>query len=176
MHGVLNKETSPFDPGCPPGQDHPSGDPQSAIHFFAFDLRRNGKALSLNGSPLNFFMGILRKGIPYAPPENYLSPEDELRREYRERMKSLEEKRVSEAQEIWDLHFREWEAKLSSEECAKILPEYVKKSGPMRENCLKSHFNEHIWPELRETVPGMQSVFNPAPIENGEVVNLNLAT
>ena len=149
---------------------------QDSIHFFAFDLRRNGKALSLSGPPINFFMGILSKGIPYAPPENYVSSEDELRREYRERMKSLEEKRVSEAQEIWDLHFREWESKLSSNECARILPEYAKKSGPMRENCLKSHFNEHVWPELRETVPGIQSLFTSLAGPSSEDVDLRPAT
>ena len=76
-------------------------------------------------------------------------------------MKQLEEKRAVEAQEIWDLHFREWEARLSVEECARILPEYAKKAGPVRESCLKNHFSEQVWPELRLLVPGPHSVFDP---------------
>ena len=145
---------------------------QDSIHFFAFDLGRNRKAESLTGSPLNFFMGILRKGIPYAPPENYVSQDDEARHNYRERMKQLEEKRAVEAQEIWDLHFREWEARLSAEECAQILPEYAKKVGPVRESCLKNHFNEQVWPELRLLVPGLHSVFDPpAMVEVAQSAN-----
>jgi hypothetical protein len=149
---------------------------QDSIHFFEFDLRRNGKAQTLNGPALNFFMGILRKGIPYAPPENYVSPEDEARREYCERMKQIEEKRASEAQEIFDLHFRAWEAKLVPEERDRILPEYAKKRGPMSENCLRSHFTDQVWPELRLQVPGIQSIFEPVHAQKSEGVSPSLAT
>ncbi len=149
---------------------------QDSIQFFAFDLKRNGKAQTLNGSPLNFFMGILRKGIPYAPPENYVSPEDEARQQYRERMKRLEEKRAVEAQEIWDLHFREWEAKLTADECILILPEYARKAGPVRESCLKNHFSEQVWPELRLSVPGLQSIFEPVHTPMPEGISPSPAT
>jgi len=132
---------------------------QDSIHFFAFDLKRNGKAKELNGPPLNFFMGILRKGMPYTPPENFEAPEEEARRKYVEGKQRLEAKRMAEAEALWDLHFREWEAKLSPEESEKFLPDYAKRPGPMRESCLKSHFNEQVWPELRESIPGYASLF-----------------
>jgi hypothetical protein len=46
---------------------------QDSIYAFAFDLSENQKTKRISGTPLNFFMGILRKG-PYAPPANYESP------------------------------------------------------------------------------------------------------
>lgn len=52
---------------------------QDFIYFFAFDLKSNGKGRKIKGPPVNFFMGILQKGMPYAAPENYESPEAEAR-------------------------------------------------------------------------------------------------
>ena len=49
---------------------------QNSIYAFSFDLVENNKAKELKGQPINFFMGILRKGNPYASPANYESPKD----------------------------------------------------------------------------------------------------
>ena len=48
---------------------------QESINAFAFNLKENNKGKGLKTSPLNYLMGILRSGIPYAPPSNYESPE-----------------------------------------------------------------------------------------------------
>ena len=56
---------------------------QDSIYAFAFDLEHNGKAKGMTKPPLNYFMGILRKG-PYAAPANYEPPEIRQRRLYLE--------------------------------------------------------------------------------------------
>src|SRR5438309_1730772 len=56
---------------------------QDSIYAFAFDLSENGKAKTITGVPLNYFMGILRRG-PYAAPSNYESPEVRQKRLYLE--------------------------------------------------------------------------------------------
>ena len=119
---------------------------QDSIHFFAFDLKRNEKGKSLNGPPLNFFMGIVRKGIPYAPPENFESPADEVRRKTREFKERKECERQAEEQKILDLEFSEWRRGLTGENLIQLLPEYARKSGPMQDSTLKSHFKAEVWP------------------------------
>ncbi|MCZ2142011.1 MAG: hypothetical protein LC102_01110 [Ignavibacteriales bacterium] len=120
---------------------------QDSINFFAFDLARNGKGKALNGPPLNFFMGIVRKGIPYAPPENYESPADEVRRKTREFKELKERKREAEEQQLKDLEFSEWRRGLPSEELTALLPEFARKPGPLQDSTLKSHFETNVWPE-----------------------------
>ncbi|MBV9576296.1 MAG: hypothetical protein JO149_06705, partial [Gammaproteobacteria bacterium] len=66
---------------------------QDSIYAFAFDLENNNKEKSLKSGPLNYFMGILRSGKPYAPPANYESPQDAAMRIYLERKKEIELKR-----------------------------------------------------------------------------------
>lgn len=46
---------------------------QDSIYAYAFDLQINERGKGIN-SPINFIMGILRKGMPYTPPDNYASP------------------------------------------------------------------------------------------------------
>jgi hypothetical protein len=40
---------------------------QNSIHAFAFDLEKNNKSEKLTETPLNAFVGILRKGSTYPP-------------------------------------------------------------------------------------------------------------
>jgi hypothetical protein len=120
---------------------------QNSIHFFAFDLKRNAKGRELNGSPLNFFMGILRKGVPYAPPENYESPADEARRRSREVLERKERERQADEQRIRDLEFAEWRRGVAAEELSKILPDYARKPGPIQDSAIRAHFDEKVWPE-----------------------------
>ena len=125
----------------------PAAEVEASIDFFAFDLKRNGKAKALNGSPLNFFMGILRKGVPYAPPENYESPADEARRRTREIMERKERERQIEEQRIRELEFAEWRRGVTASELARLLPEWAQKPGQIQDSALRSHFDEDVWPE-----------------------------
>jgi hypothetical protein len=134
-----------------------AGEVQDSIHFFAFDLKRNGKGRELKGPPVNFFMGILRKGMPYAPPENYESPETEARRRYIEGKRRLEEKRLAEKRELQDLEFAEWSRELSLEEINALVPDVVRHAPKAREHSLRAYFNESVWPARRLNLPGTEA-------------------
>ena len=121
---------------------------QDSIHFFAFDLAKNGKGKGINGNPLNFFMGIVRKGAPYAPPENYESPEAEARRKYLDGKRRLEEQKLAEEKELRDLAFAEWRRGLTQAQANELVPDPVKDIPRAREASLQNHFEEQIWPEL----------------------------
>jgi len=127
---------------------------QDSIHFFAFDLRRNGKGRELKGTPLNFFMGILRKGLPYAPPENYESPEAEARRKYLEGKRRLEVQQIAQERELRELDFAEWRRGLAPNQVDAIVPEAVRSIAPAREVSLKTYFETEVWPLRRMRVSG----------------------
>ena len=129
---------------------------QASIEFFAFDLKRNGKGKSLHGSPLNFFMGILRKGIPYAPPENFETEADEARRRTREILERKERERHAEDQKLRDLEFAEWRRGLSEPQAVALVPDAVKDIPRAREASLRSHFDEAIYPGLEAARSGDQ--------------------
>jgi len=126
---------------------------QESIEFFAFDLKRNG--LKPNGPPLNFFMGILRKGIPYAPPENYESPADEARRKILEFKARKEREREAQLKQLVDLEFSTWRPELSAEQIEAIVPDYAKRPGPMQDSALREHFMREVWPGRSATIPGL---------------------
>ena len=127
---------------------------QASIEFFAFDLRRNGKAKLLHGSPLNFFMGILRKGIPYAPPENFETEADEARRRTREILERKAHERYAEDQRLRDLEFAEWRRALSESQAIDLVPGPVKDIPRAREASLRQHFDEQVYPGLEAARAG----------------------
>jgi hypothetical protein len=126
---------------------------QDSIHFFAFDLKRNGKGKEIKGPPVSFFMGILRKGVPYAPPSNFESPEEAVRRLYVESKRRLKERRESQEQEIKELEFSEWRNELTREAINAIVPEVSRGFPKLSESALKAHFDEYVWPDRRSEVP-----------------------
>ena len=131
---------------------------QDSIHFFAFDLSRNGKGRDLKGPPLNFFMGILRKGLPYAPPENFESPVDESRRKTREFKERKERERQAEEQKIFELDFAEWRRGITPDDLRRLVPEWAQKPGHIQDSALKSHFETNVWPERAQELLGLTKV------------------
>jgi predicted transcriptional regulator len=121
---------------------------QDSIHFFAFDLVRNGKARELKGPPLNFFMGILRKGLPYAPPENFESPEAEARRKYLEGKRRIEEQRLAEEQELKALAFATWRRSLTDVQARDLIPESLRNVPQAFQASLRVYFDEHVYQTL----------------------------
>jgi len=114
---------------------------QDSISAFAFDLKTNGKEKGIN-SPINFFMGILRKGMPYTPPDNYVSPKDTAIRKILEIRKKEEES----AKELKELEFRKWLRETPVEEKKKLVGEsygikYTEES-PLILARLRGHYNE----------------------------------
>ncbi|MGK5089783.1 hypothetical protein WDW86_19705 [Bdellovibrionota bacterium FG-2] len=128
---------------------------QDSIYYFAFDLKRNEKGKNLNGPPINFFMGILRRGGPYTPPDNYESSADEARRKTREFKERKERERQDEDQKLMTLEFAEWRRGLSAAEIIGLLPEHARKPGQVQESVLKIHFEENVWPERAQELLGM---------------------
>lgn len=125
---------------------------QESIFAFAFDLENNGKEKNLKSNPLNYFMGILRSGKPYAPPANYESPQDKALRVYLERKKELEQKRQAMEEELFLIAFKEWDVKLTEEEKDSILPANIKHSRLLSDkiSALRLHFKENIWPKSKD--------------------------
>ena len=127
---------------------------QQSIYAFAFDLRVNGKAKEVRGAPLNYFMGTLRKGIEYAPPENYETPQAEARRKRIEYLQRAEQQKRDDEQKLLDLEFLSWKRELSESQIVALVPEWARKPGQIQDSALKSHFEENVWPELRTNISG----------------------
>lgn len=94
---------------------------QESIFAFAYDLKHNPSLLKIKTTPLNLFLGILRRGCPYFPSKEY---ESEIKRHY-EKHKSEREARKLQDQQYLDKHRREtfadWVEKLSLKEKSEIL-------------------------------------------------------
>lgn len=131
---------------------------QDSINAFAFDLYENQKAKNISGAPLNYFMGILRKG-PYSPPVNYESPEDRQQRLYLEAKQKQHQKRKETEEKIETLEFEDWAEKLTLERREELVPpkDFAKPGGTAHNYQLRDYFRENIWPGLRERSKGVSS-------------------
>lgn len=123
---------------------------QESIYSFAFDLEANGKGKTLKGSPLNFFMGVLRNG-PYTPPVNYEHPEDRQQRLYLEAKEQQRQRRQERLARMEAIEFEEWMEKLSLAERAKLVApkDFAKPGSTAHTFQLREYFLENVWPDLR---------------------------
>lgn len=128
---------------------------QDSINFFAFDLEQNNKEKNLKTGPLNYFMGILRSGKPYAPPANYESPQDKEMRIYLERKKEIEQRRKTMKEELFQFSFNDWEAALSDQDKEAIFPSNIRNSkfAAEKKAFLRTHFKDIIWPNIEKNKP-----------------------
>jgi hypothetical protein len=143
---------------------------QDSIDAFAFDLDENGKAEKIKGSPLAYFMGILRKGIPYIPPENYESPEIRAFRKYIEHKERQKATREDLEKRNFELDLDDWINKQSEEELNKAIdePRYRDKESPFRRGALSVYFKKNIWTPLRLKEPFASEESNPLKKQDGE--------
>jgi hypothetical protein len=127
---------------------------QESINAFAFDLQVNGKAEKLKGSPLNYFMGIFRKGAPYTPAENYESPEVRALKQYVERKRREKQEKEALEKEAFIMAFEDWEEKLIEEDVISIIPEarYREPGSTFRESFLQKHFRETEWINIQKGI------------------------
>ena len=125
---------------------------QDSIYAFSFDLEHNNKIKFLKSPPLNYFMGILRSGKPYAPPANYESPTDKAMRLYLTKKKELDQRRHEMEEEVFNLAFRDWEAGLSNEEKEALLSPEIKNSRLIAGKIafIRNHFRDVIWETRKE--------------------------
>lgn len=125
---------------------------QASINHFAFDLKENSKAGHLKSSPLNFFMGILVKGIPYNPPENFEDEKSRALRAFLEKQKELQENLAKLEDEAKDQAFEQWYVQLDDEKKQLLLPPILRgksTSEKSKKLSLNGHFIEYEWPILR---------------------------
>lgn len=124
---------------------------QESIYAFAFDLVENQKGKTITGPPLNYFMGILRKG-PYAAPANYENPEDRQRRLYLEAKEQQRKRRQEMEARLETVEFEEWAGRLSLEQRTELVPpkDFSKPGSTAHNYQLREYFRENVWPELRE--------------------------
>lgn len=127
---------------------------QDSINAFAFDLKQNDKQKNLRTSALNYFMGIMKKGMPYAPPENYESPEEIALKNYVSR-KIYQQKKLEELEKkAFNLAFEEWLSQITEEEVAQIIPNinHRKHDSPFRNGSLNIHFRDNYWKEIKKQI------------------------
>jgi hypothetical protein len=127
---------------------------QNSIYAFAFDLKHNNKGKTLKTDAVNFFMGILRNGKPYAPPSNYYSPQEEAMQRYIKKQRELEQKKLELEKTILELAFNEWLATLSVNDKNQIIPSVIRelKSETQNLGALKDHFTKEVWPTKRAEI------------------------
>ena len=94
---------------------------QESIFAFAYDVKHNPSLLKIKTTPLNLFLGILKRGCPYFPSKEY---ESEIKKHY-EKHKREREVRKLQDQQYLDKHrhemYSDWVEKLSLKEKSEIL-------------------------------------------------------
>ena len=134
---------------------------QESINAYAFDLFTNKKQMP---NPINFFMGILVKnGMPYSPPDNYISPRDAAIQAYLLKKRQKEKEREALESEAFEYEFRDWRDSLGEEQALSMVPNMIRsKKESMSlldwENILvpilKEQFSKTAWPEKKLTIFG----------------------
>lgn len=129
---------------------------QESIYAFAFDLKENQKGKTLKVGPLNYFMGILRNGIPYAANQNYEDPMEKELKGYISRIQEREEKLKKLEEEAILAAIPEWEKTLTEEEILNICQGRASAANDpksiVRKGCLFTYFKTNHWPQLKEKI------------------------
>lgn len=127
---------------------------QDSIYAFAFDLKNNKKSEGLKLSPTNFFMGILRKGEPYLPPENYESPQERALRLYSQRRRLEEQKKQKQEEEAKTIAFEEWVKETPDEELKSLCPGKHGEdlTSVIAKGYLHKYFNENVWESAKQKI------------------------
>lgn len=128
---------------------------EDSIKAYAFDLQVNDKAQKIKGGdPLNYFMGIMKKGTPYAPSSNYEDPEERAYKVYIEKKKLQQHRKNELEKEAFKLAFNDWIDDLTDENVSQIIPEpsYRNPGSPFRKGALELHFKNHIWENILEDI------------------------
>ncbi len=127
---------------------------QDSIYAFAFDLKENDKKKEITGTPINFFMGILRKGLPYTPPDSYETPQERHMRLYEEKMSKLKAQREEIEKKSFNLAFEDWFRDLPDSKKVEFIPKKFRgnprlEKNKMLEGGARDHFTREIWPDIK---------------------------
>jgi hypothetical protein len=118
-----------------------------SIKAFAFDLEFNNKTEKIKGNPLSYFMGILRKGMPYLAPENYEPVETRTIKLYIEQKERQKQQKLELEKKAFDIALEEWIETLSEARLSEIIPEpgYRDKDSPFHKGALSLYFQKNVW-------------------------------
>lgn len=123
---------------------------QQSIDHFAYGLKHSDKTKGYT-SPLNVFMGVLRKGEGWTEP-GYKSQQEIAMEQYLENKKQNSKRLLELKEEIFNVEFSEWFTNIDSEEKSNIfnlfkLPANIKKSMSEQESIglFKEYFKKNIF-------------------------------
>ncbi len=127
---------------------------QDSIYAFSFDLKENNKKKEITGNPINFFMGILRKGLPYTPPDGYETPQERHMRLYEEKMSKLKAQREEIEKKAFNLAFEDWFRDLPDSKKIEFIPKNFRNNPRLEKNKIleggaRDYFTKEIWPDIK---------------------------
>ena len=139
---------------------------QESIYAFAFDLENNDKVLSIDKSPISFFLGIvLKNSFPYTKPDNYESPKDRAMRIYLMEQTKFKLNREAQEKELFDVTFSNWMASVSDDELKNQLPSLrnsqikFKRESQFILSAAREYFRATLWPdELKKIVECQEGI------------------
>lgn len=126
---------------------------EESIKHFAFGLVNNPKVKQYN-DPVNVLIGVLRKGQAWVE-SNYKSPQEIALSELLLRKKVEQDRLVTLEKEAYEVAFKDWQIKLSSEEIEKIIPSKINmldRSEAIipKKIRLKMFFEKNVWPKIQK--------------------------
>ena len=149
---------------------------QECIYAFANDL--NQGLVQCESSPINFFMGIVKKGRLYTPKmKGYESPREQLMRSFIEREKHLKAQREEVEEKLRKKACGQWLATLdvkeqmmmaekAHEELQSVTGENVRFHPARVFSTLESYFTHFLWLEKRQACyeeNGLSEIFSEPP-------------
>ena len=125
---------------------------QESIYAFAYDLEHNQSLLKIKTTPINLFLGILKRGSPYFASKEY---DSEIKRNYEKHKKERERRKLKD-QELEGRHreeaFSDWVEKLTLIKKSEILGVDIGFIDKMPLNAIKNllleHFNLKVYEPL----------------------------
>lgn len=124
---------------------------QDSINHFAYRLQHPSPKDPKIEKPLNYFMATLKKGIPFARPDGFLSEEDQEQIRYIESLKKVKQEKEEREKELFDLLFTEWMDKLSTEEKKALIPAAMKTSTHASNLFFRDYYKTHVWPNEKKS-------------------------
>jgi len=125
---------------------------QSSIEHFEFDLKHNAKAKKITRTPVEFFMGIIRRHGYYNAPENYESPRDKAMRLRIEQIEKEKSERARLKQRVIEAERRAWADDLSEEDLDSILPKKTRSDGlkGLNRGYIQEYFVKNVLPGIKK--------------------------
>jgi hypothetical protein len=128
---------------------------QDSIDAFAFDLKKNNKAVQFKKRPLDVLMGLLTKGSVYLAPENYETPQQESMRLYLEKKKVAFEKENKLKNEALSISFEQWKADGQNQKTIETVIDEIedpmlKKIKSVVEERVFRYYEKNIWPNEKK--------------------------